>query len=253
MRSRAIAAGLITGLSACAPGAAQRPELGAPRAVGAAEADFHALFDGQSLANWRGYCRQSAPESWSVQDGALALTPASAQSGSMAGGDLVTQGEYENFELTLEWKISQAGNSGVFYLAPEVCKSEDHAETPIYELAPEMQLLDNERHPDATAGVNGDRQAGSLYDLIPADPQNVRAAGDWNQAGITVDHGRVSHQQNGQTVVLYELESEDWKARVAASKFKDWPGFAHPARRGHIALQDHGNAVWFRNIQIREL
>jgi hypothetical protein len=188
-----------------------------------------------------------------VEDGALHLKPArTEQPGSMAGGDLITRGEYENFELALEWKISEGGNSGIFYLAPENCGGGERAEAPIYESAPEMQILDNERHADARLGVNGNRQAGSLYDLIPATPQNVRPAGEWNQAEIAVDHDRVSFRQNGETIVRYEIGSPDFQARVAASKFNGWKGFIDPARRGHIGLQDHGNEVWFRNIRIRE-
>jgi hypothetical protein len=250
MRSALLAACIITGLSACTPRATPASD-GAVRPV---EADgWHSLFDGSSLAEWRGYCKDSVPERWVVEDGALHLKPPSTDPpSSVGGGDLVTRGEYENFELALEWKISEGGNSGVFYLAADNCGGADRAEAPIYESAPEMQVLDNERHPDAKLGVNGNRQAGSLYDLIPADPQNARPAGQWNHAEIEVDHGRVSIRQNGQTIVRYEIGTPDFQARVAASKFKSWRGFIDPARRGHIGLQDHGNEVWFRNIRIRE-
>jgi hypothetical protein len=215
-------------------------------------AGWRALFDGSSLAEWRGYCRSSVPEDWVAEDGVLHLKAPSTDRPSTARGDLVTRGEYETFELALEWKVSEAGNSGIFFLASESCGAGDQPEAPIYESAPEMQILDNERHPDAQLGVNGNRQAGSLYDLIPANPQNARPAGAWNQAEIQVDHGRVSFRQNGQTVVEYESGSADFQARVAASKFKGSRGFIEPARRGHIGLQDHGNEVWFRNLRIRE-
>jgi hypothetical protein len=186
-----------------------------------------------------------------AEAGVLHLKPPSnEQPGS--GGDLITRAEYENFELALEWKISEGGNSGIFYRAPENCAGAGRAEAAIFESAPEMQVLDNERHPDAKLGVNGNRQAGSLYDLIPAAPQNARSAGEWNQAEIGVDHDRVRFRQNGQTVVEYEISSPDFQARVAKSKFNGWSGFVEPARRGHIGLQDHGNEVWFRNIRIRE-
>jgi hypothetical protein len=250
MRSASLAACIIIGLSACSArvtpasdGAASRPQPGG----------WHSLFDGHSLAEWRGYCRASVPERWVAEDGALHLRPPSTDpSNSMAGGDLVTRGEYENFELALEWKISEGGNSGIFYRAPENCGGDGRADTPIYESAPEMQILDNERHPDAKLGVDGNRQAGSLYDLIAANPQNARPAGEWNQVEIEVDHERVTFLQNGQTVVGYEIGTPDFQARVAASKFSSWRGFIDPARRGHIGLQDHGNEVWFRNIRIRE-
>jgi hypothetical protein len=241
---------VITGLWACFPGATPAPDLAASPSEAAVG---HALFDGHSLAEWRGYCRDSVPERWVVEDGVLRLKPASTEpAGSTAGGDLITRGEYENFELALEWKVSEGGNSGIFFRAPENCGDAGRAEAPIYESAPEMQILDNERHPDAKLGVNGNRQAGSLYDLIAASPQNAHLAGEWNQAEIEVDRDRVSFRQNGQTVVQYEVGSADFKARVAASKFSGWDGFLQPVRRGHIGLQDHGDEVWFRNIRIRE-
>jgi len=216
-------------------------------------AGWVSLFDGRSLAQWRGYCRSNVPESWVAEDGVLHLKPPSTDpTSSIARADLITRSEYETFELALDWKISEGGNSGIFYLAQENCGGGDRAEAPIYESAPEMQILDNERHPDAKLGQNGNRQAGSLYDLIPANPQNARPAGEWNHVEIQVDHGRVSLRQNEQTVVAYELGSPDFQARVAASKFKGSRGFIEPTRRGHIGLQDHGNEVWFRNLRIRE-
>ncbi|MEO8179860.1 MAG: DUF1080 domain-containing protein [Deltaproteobacteria bacterium] len=216
-------------------------------------AGWVSLFDGRSLAQWRGYCRSSVPESWVPEDGALHLKPPSTDPpSSIARADLVTRSEYETFELALDWKVSEGGNSGIFYLAQENCGAGDRAEAPIYESAPEMQILDNERHPDAKLGLNGNRQAGSLYDLIPANPQNARPAGEWNHVELKVDHGRVSLRQNDQTVVEYEPGAPDFQARVAASKFKGSRGFTEPTRRGHIGLQDHGNEVWFRDIRIRE-
>jgi hypothetical protein len=249
MRSASLAACVIVA-SSCSPRGLPAPDAAASRSEGAG---WYALFDGRSLAEWRGYCRSSVPDSWAAEDGALHLAPPGPDpSSSKARADLVTRGEYENFELALEWKIAEGGNSGIFYLAQENCGAGDQAEAPIYESAPEMQVLDNERHPDAKLGVNGNRRAGSLYDLIPANPQNVRPAGEWNQVEIQVDHDRVSFQQNGQTIVEYEIGNPDYQERVAASKFKGARGFIEPARRGHIGLQDHGNEVWFRNIRIRE-
>jgi hypothetical protein len=227
-----------------------------PAPAGAAShsepAAWQSLFDGASLAQWRGYCRSSVPESWVAEDGMLHLKAPSTDQPSAARADLVTRSEYESFELALEWRISEGGNSGIFVLAPENCGGGGQAEAPIYESAPEMQILDNDRHPDAKLGQNGNRQAGSLYDLIAANPQNAHPAGEWNQVEIQVDPGRVSFRQNGQTVVEYEPGSSDFQARVAASKFKGSSGFLEPARRGHIGLQDHGNEVWFRNLRIRE-
>jgi len=249
MRSAPLAACISAALLACSPRATPAPEGAAspPEPPG-----WQSLFAGGSLAEWRGYCRPSVPEGWVAEDGVLHLKAPGTDQPNAARADLITRGEYENFELALEWKISEGGNSGIFFLAPEHCGGGGQAEAPIFESAPEMQILDNERHPDAKLGVNGNRQAGSLYDLIPASPQNARPAGEWNQVEIQVDHGRVSFRQNEQTVVEYELGTPDFQARVAASKFKGSRGFIDPARRGHIGLQDHGNEVWFRKIRIRE-
>jgi len=117
-----------------------------------------------------------------------------------------------------------------------------------------MQVLDNERHPDAKKGKNGNRQAGSLYDLIPAKPQNAKPVGQWNQVEIIVYDGIVIHKQNGKAVVEYYLGTPEWKELVAKSKFpaynKDWADFA---KEGYFGLQDHGDDVWFKNIKIKEL
>ena len=116
-----------------------------------------------------------------------------------------------------------------------------------------MQILDNERHPDAKLGKDGNRQAGSLYDLIPAKPQNANPAGEWNHVKITVFKGTVIHWMNGENVLEYHLWTDAWKAMCAESKFKDWPDFINTAEEGYIGLQDHGDDVWFRNIKIKEL
>jgi hypothetical protein len=164
-----------------------------------------------------------------------------------SGGDIITLNKYKDFELELEWKVSEGGNSGIFYLAQEL---EGKA---IYMSAPEMQILDNEKHPDAKLGKDGNRQAGALYDLIPAVPQNAKPAGEWNHVKILVYQGTVVHWMNGENVLEYHLWTDEWKEMVANSKFKDWPEFVNPATEGYIGLQDHGNDVWFRNIKIKEL
>jgi len=165
----------------------------------------------------------------------------------MTNTDLITEKKYSNFELSLEWNISQGGNSGIVIFAQEV------PEKPIYMSAPEMQVIDNQNHPDAKLGVNGNRQAGSLYDMIPAVPQNAKPAGEWNQVGILSDNGRVVFKLNGENVVTFTLGTDEWKQMCANSKFKDWEWFVNTAKEGHIGLQDHGFEVWFRNIKIREL
>ncbi len=198
------------------------------------------LFDGSTTKGWRGYNKTSFPDSgWVVENGTLVCT-------GRRGGDIVYGKVFGNFHLKLEWKISEGGNSGIFYLGKE---SED---TPIYMSACEMQVLDNEKHPDAKAGKNGNRTAGSLYDLIPSTPQNVNPVGEWNAVEVIVENGKVSHIVNGVIVVQYDLNSPEFEALVAESKFNAAPAFAK-AREGYVGLQDHNNLVWFRNIKIREL
>ena len=182
-----------------------------------------------------------------IEDGALKCIGSGEGEAGGEGGDIITKKKYGNFELSLEWKVSEGGNSGIFYLARELEGKE------IYESAPEMQILDNERHIDAGLGKDGNRQAGSLYDLIPAVPQNAKPAGEWNQASIIVYQGTVVHKQNGEVVLEYHLWTDKWREMCANSKFADWPEFIDTAKEGYIGLQDHGNDVWFRNIKIKEL
>jgi len=197
------------------------------------------LFDGKNTDAWKGFNKESAPSGWKIKDGALTLV-------DKGTGDIMTKQEFENYELELEWKISEGGNSGIIYNVVEDPKY--HA---TYETGPEMQVLDNERHPDAKAGKNGNRTAGSNYDLIPPS-KAAKPAGEWNKVKLVVNKGHVEHWLNGTKVVEYQLWSPEWKAMVATSKFASMPdyGLAH---KGHIALQDHGNPVWYRNIRIREL
>ncbi|HJX72411.1 MAG TPA: DUF1080 domain-containing protein [Bacteroidales bacterium] len=212
------------------------------------------LFDGKTMDNWRGYCEDIVPPAWIVDSGTIHIKGSGkGEAGSGEGGDIITRKKYNNFELTLEWKVSEGGNSGIFYLAQEKCGTDTTPDQPIFESSPEMQILDNERHPDAKLGKDGNRQAGSLYDLIPAKPQNAKSAGEWNHAKITVYKGTVIHWMNGENVLEYHLWTDDWKAMCADSKFKDWEDFINTAEEGYIGLQDHGDDVWFRNIKIKQL
>jgi len=212
------------------------------------EDEWTILFDGTSTENFRGYNKEEFPEAgWEIVDGTLHCMGSGMGEAGGKGGDIITKKKYSNFELSLEWKISEGGNSGIFYLAQEL------EGKPIYISAPEMQILDNERHVDAKLGKEGNRQAGSLYDLIPAVPQNAKPAGEWNQVRILVYDGTVVHTQNGENVVEYHLWTDQWKEMCANSKFADMPEFINTAREGYIGLQDHGNDVWFRNIKIKEL
>lgn len=205
------------------------------------------LFDGTTTAGWRGYGKDSFPDhGWEIVDGTLHVI-GSGKGEAGGGGDIITEKKYGNFELSLEWKVSEGGNSGIFYLVQEKEGQE------IWKSAPEMQILDNDRHIDGHMGVNGNRRAGTLYDLIPCNPETTKPAGEWNHAKITVYKGTVVHWMNGENVLEYHLWTEDWKKMVANSKFKDYNDFVDPATEGYIGLQDHGDDVWFRNIMIREL
>ncbi len=226
---------------------------------------YYILFDGKTLNGWRGYGKQHVPSKWTVEDGAIKFNGSGggeAQDGD--GGDLIFTRKFKNFELELEWKVSKGGNSGIFYLAQEVEAEKNGKKKmqPIYISSPEYQVLDNANHPDAKLGKDGNRQSASLYDMIPAVPQNQKPYGKWNKAKIMVYKGTVIHSQNGENVVEYHLWTPQWTEMLEASKFssKKWPlafellnncGGAN--REGYFGLQDHGDDVWYRNIRIKIL
>jgi hypothetical protein len=206
------------------------------------KAGWKLLFDGKTTNGWRGYKMQTIPPGWKVMDGALVRT-SGGEGGKGAGGgdDIITVEQYDNFELIVEWKIVPGGNSGVLYRVTEDAETSWH-------VGPEVQILDNSKHP-----TRDKRQlAGAFYDLYAPSKDVTLPPGQWNKLRLLVDGNRVEHWLNGEKMVEYELNSEDWKARVAASKFKDKPKFA-AATRGHICLQDHSDRVEFRNIKIRPL
>lgn len=207
------------------------------------------LFDGESAEGWRGVNKDSFPAGWEVVDGTLHCKGSGmGEAGAEEGGDILYDEKFSDFHLKIEWKISEGGNSGIFYLG------EEREGEPIWRTAPEMQVLDNERHPDAMLGEDGNRQSGSLYDLIPAKPQNAKPVGEWNTAEVMVYRGTVVHRQNGEVVLEYHLWTDDWNELVKDSKFPELnPDWANVPKEGYIALQDHGDDVWFRNIKIREL
>jgi hypothetical protein len=204
------------------------------------------LFDGKTTEGWRGNNRTDFPKGWEIVDGTLHCKGSGqGEAGAHDGGDILYDKKFTNFRLKMEWKVAPGGNSVIFYLGKEV------EGWPIYKTAPEMQVLDNEKHPDARAGKDGNRMAGSLYDLIPAKPQNANKAGEWNEIEIEVYKGSVWHRQNGKTVLEYHLWTDDWNKLVADSKFPELnPDWANVPKSGVIALQDHGDDVWFRNIKI---
>jgi hypothetical protein len=205
------------------------------------------MFNGLTTDGWRSHNGETFPEhGWEVVDGTLHVI-GSGRGEAGGGGDILFERKFSNFELSLEWKVSEGGNSGIFYLAQEIPGE------PVWKTAPEMQILDNEKHPDAKLGKDGNRAAGALYDLIPGNFDAVKPAGEWNHAKVMVYKGTVVHTMNGENVVEYHLWTDDWNDMVANSKFKDYEGFYNPAQEGYIVLQDHGDDVWFRNIKIREL
>jgi hypothetical protein len=243
---------LLTALLAgCTPGQAEAPggeaAASAEQAAGATQevphntlteaeraAGWELLFDGRTLEGWRPYDAPGEPEGWGVIDGMLARTG--------PGGDIVTDREFQDFELAVEWRVEEAGNSGIFYRAAL-------GEEWIYHSAPEMQVLDDANHYD---GGDPLTSAGANYGLDPAPRGVVRSAGEWNEARVVVEEAHVEHWLNGTRIVEYELWSEAWEEKVANSKFVEWPAYGR-AERGHIGLQDHGDPVWYRNIKIREI
>ena len=216
--------------------AAASQEAAAPNTLTPAEraAGWELLFDGETLAGWTGYNGPEALEGWGVVDGMLARTG--------PGGDIVTEREFTDFELSLEWRLEEGGNSGVFYRAAL-------GEEWMYHSAPEMQVLDDDRHPDGQSPLTS---AGANYGLDPAPRGVVRPVGEWNQVRIVVRGTHVEQWLNGTKVVEYELGSPEWEAKVAASKFSQWPAYGR-ATTGRIGLQDHGDPVWYRSIKIREV
>lgn len=225
---------------------AETPELNKLTAE-ETSAGWQLLFDGTTSTGWRGYNKKDFPKGWEVVDGTLhCIGTGTGEAGGENGGDIIYDKKFKNFQLKAEWKISKGGNSGIFYLGQEI------PDWPIYKTAPEMQVLDNVNHVDASMGKDGNRQAGSLYDLIPAKPQNAKPVGEWNSIEIIVFKGTVVHKQNGETVLEYHLWTDDWKKMVKDSKFptlnEKW---ADVASEGYIAFQDHGDDVWYRNVKIK--
>jgi len=210
------------------------------------ESEWITLFDGTNFDGWHMYNGGEVTEPWKIEDGTMVLYPPEERPEG-ANYNLVTDEEFTDFVLTMDWKIAEGGNSGFFWGVKE---GEEYGQP--YVTGPEIQVLDDERHPDAKNGE--DRLAGSLYDIVPPSEKVVKPAGEWNSVELMINHktnqGHVI--QNGTKIVEFPVEGPEWDELIANSKFADWEDFA-AFKTGKIGLQDHGNVVAFRNIKIKEL
>lgn len=216
--------------------AAALPMVAAENRLTAEEkgAGWRLLFDGASLDGWRGYKQEAPGAGWRVENGALVLEG--------KAGDLVTKDAFGDFEFSFEWKVAEAANSGVIYRVA-LGEAATHVTGPEYQVLDNIKAKDNKEH---------DHLAASLYDIALGANARPKAVGEWNAGRVVVRGWHIEHWLNGEKVVDLDLATSDGKAAIAASKFKDWEKFA-TARRGHIALQDHGDVVSYRAVKVREL
>ncbi|MEM9930504.1 MAG: DUF1080 domain-containing protein [Bacteroidota bacterium] len=216
-----------------------------PAAAVAPDDGWTDLFNGKDLTGWHTYGKEGVGAAWKIDDGAIHLDVANKDGWQAeGGGDIVTDESYANYELELEWKIGECGNSGIIYNIVETDEYDDPWLT-----GPEMQVLDNTCHPDAKIKTH---RAGDLYDFISVAEENVKPAGEWNQVKLVVTDGKVEHWLNGKKQVEYVNKGPEWEAMIKETKFKDFSAFGM-STSGKISLQDHGDAVWYRNIRIRNL
>lgn len=204
---------------------------------------FVSLFDGKTTKGWHTYGKEIAGAAWEVEDGTLHLNVKGKTREDR--GDLVTDKEYENYHLKLEWKISEGGNSGIIFNVHEDFSKFRNT----YQTGPEMQVIDNEKHADAKIHKH---RAGDLYDLMASSKEVEKPVGEWNKAEIVLNKGKLDLYLNGVKVVSTTMFDDNWNKLVADSKFAKWPGFGK-YQKGKIALQDHNDEVWYRNIMIKEL
>jgi hypothetical protein len=210
------------------------------------ESGWISLFDGKTTKGWHKYGGGAVGPAWKIADGVLYLDATEKEGEKIkGGGDIVTDEQFENFDLKLEWKISKGGNSGIMF-----CVHEDTTKYKApYETGPEMQVLDNEGHSD---GKIHKHRAGDLYDLIACSKESVKPVGEWNQVEIKLLNGKLDFFLNGVNVVATTIWDDNWDRMVANSKFKTMPGFAK-FKKGSIDLQDHDFTVWYRNLMIKKL
>lgn len=230
-------------------GVVSAPKSFAPNTLSESErkAGWKLLFDGKTTAGWRNFRKEGIGTSWKVVDGALMLDAKARDDGGWQaedGGDIITDGTFEDFDFRMEWKVGACGNSGIMFNVVE-----DEAYDYVWQTGPEMQILDNTCHPDAQYKTH---RAACLYDMIAVKYETVKPAGEWNRVRIRKKGGETTFWLNGRRVVDFEMYTDEWASMIANSKFKDMPGFGK-AKSGHISLQDHGDPIWFRNIKIKEL
>lgn len=198
--------------------------------------DWVALFDGKTTAGWHAYNGLGMPAGWKVVDGALTRVD--------KAGDIVSDREFDNFELEVEWKIAPKANSGLFYRVVENPNDKE-----MWNAAPEYQIIDDAGYPSP---LKPTQKTAANYDLQPPAVDATKPAGEWNTTRIVVNGAHVEHWLNGKQIVAYDLWTDEWLKLVAQSKFKDHPRYAR-ARRGRIGIQDHGDWIAFRSIRIRTL
>jgi len=228
------------------------------------EEGYYILFNGKDFTGWRGYGKDHVPTKWVIEDGCIKFCGTGggeAQQGD--GGDIIFTHQFQNFIFEFDWKVEKAANSGVFYLAKETATKDENGEyqyQPIYISCPEYQILDNANHPDSFLGIDGNRKSASLYDMIPANPQNQNAFGEWNKGKIMVFQGTVVHYQNDANVLEYHLWTPRWNEMLQASKFSEqnWPlayelllNCGGDDHKGYFGFQDHGDVVYYRNVRVK--
>jgi len=243
MKKLALMIGLATMITGCVLQNSDKKKEGEDKAMDEADKGWISLFDGKTMDGWHGYGKGDLNGRWKIYDSTLILDTSVKLNGP--NGNLLTNEEYDNFHLKLDWKISQKGNSGIlFYVHEDTAQFKEP-----YFTGPEMQVVDNEGHPD---GKLIKHQAGDLYDLIACSTKTEKPAGEWNHAEIVSNNGKLELFLNGTNVVTTNLWDDNWKQLVAGSKFKAWPAFA-TYKKGAICLQDHGDVVSFKNIMIKKL
>jgi hypothetical protein len=234
-----LAAATLAAVLALAPLAAQGPSKDNGRKSDTA-GSWTPLFDGKSLAGWRGYKKADASETrWKVENGTLTL-PANDGKDTRGARDIITTETYDNFDLRWEWKAAPGANSGVKYF---VLEDQNSA------IGHEYQIIDDAKHPDAQIGPH--RQTAAFYDVLQAADRPIKPAGEWNVSEVRAHGNHIEHWLNGKKVLQYELDSPDLRAAIAKSKFKDIARFGKP-QKGHILIQDHGDQVWYRKVEIRK-